>query len=185
MRLALLPALLLFPLLAQAHGLHDHSGGWLAGLFHPLLGLDHLLAALAVGLWAGAATGWARLGLPLIFTLALLLAAFFSHGSLSAGSDWIEQGVASSLLALGLLLLLRFAPRPWLAAPLLAALAFTHGLAHGAEGPVEGLAAYLAGLGMATLGLHMAGLGLSRILPERIMRLAGASVLASGLWALL
>lgn len=184
MHLPLLALLLFLPMLAQAHGLHDHGGGWLAGLIHPLLGLDHLLAALAVGLWAGTATGWARLALPLGFTLAMLLAAAVGHGGSSSLVPWIEPGIASSLLALGLMLAMRVTPHPLLAAPLLVLLAITHGLAHGAEGPADGLTAYLTGLGATTLGLHLVGLTLARLLPEGITRLAGAGVLGSGLWAL-
>ncbi|MGD9708396.1 MAG: HupE/UreJ family protein [Halothiobacillaceae bacterium] len=184
MRLPPLVLLLLLPMLAQAHGLHDHGGGLLAGLAHPLLGLDHLLAALAVGLWAGAAAGPARLGLPLAFTLILLFAAAFGHGGTSSLAPWIEPGIASSLLALGLMLVMRVTPHPVLAAPLLVLLAVTHGLAHGTEGPSADLTAYLTGLGATTLGLHLVGLTLARLLPEGITRLAGAGVLGSGLWAL-
>ena len=64
-------ALFLSPAVAFAHAGHDHAG-IMAGLAHPLFGLDHLLAMLAVGLWAAQQTGTARWALPLTFVASML-----------------------------------------------------------------------------------------------------------------
>ena len=64
--------LLLSPTLALAHPGHDHAGV-LSGIAHPIFGLDHLLAMVAVGLWAAQQTGKARWALPLIFVATMLL----------------------------------------------------------------------------------------------------------------
>ena len=64
-------ALLLSPALALAHPGHDHAGV-VSGIAHPIFGLDHLLAMLAVGLWAAQQTGKARWALPLTFVATML-----------------------------------------------------------------------------------------------------------------
>ena len=72
--------LLLAPALAFAHPGHDHSG-LVSGIAHPILGLDHLLAMLAVGLWAAQQQGSARLALPLSFVAAMLLGGQIGRAS--------------------------------------------------------------------------------------------------------
>src|SRR5262249_49206885 len=57
---ALTAAALLIPALAHAHPGHSHAAGWVEGAAHPLLGLDHILAMVAVGLWATQIGGRAK-----------------------------------------------------------------------------------------------------------------------------
>ncbi|MEW6766230.1 MAG: HupE/UreJ family protein [Pseudomonadota bacterium] len=176
---------------ALAHGGHQGHGGLVDGLLHPLLGLDHLLAALAVGLWAGRMEGPVRLAAPLAFAVTMLFAAAF--GLAVSLPDWlaamIEPGIAVSLMALGLLLTLPSSLRPAIALSMLPALAVVHGLAHGTEGMAGAGPAYLAGLGASTLALHATGLLLALRMTPRLMPNAtrGFSLimLASGMWALL
>ena len=178
-------ALFCTPGLAFAHAGHDHAG-LLAGLAHPLLGLDHLLAMLAVGLWAAQQSGAARWALPLTFVASMLFGGLLGFAGLAL--PLLETGIAGSVLALGLLVAVA-ARLPLAAALGLTALfALGHGLAHGLELPA--LASpwgYATGFLAATAALHAAGYALVRSLPRAaapLVRLAGASAAGTGAWLL-
>ena len=93
-------ALFLSPAVAFAHAGHDHSG-LMAGLAHPVFGLDHLLAMLAVGLWAAQQSGAARWALPLTFVGTMLIGGLLGFNGLQI--PLMETGIAASVLAFGLL----------------------------------------------------------------------------------
>jgi len=177
---------------AFAHGDHQGHGELLDGLLHPLLGLDHLLAALAIGLWVGRLAGDTRplrspYLLVLALTLTMLLAAWLGKSiQLSDGlSALIEPGIAVSLLALGLLLARPTAMPPLIVFALLPVLVVAHGLAHGTEGSAAAGMAYLVGLGIVTLGLHALGLWLAPRMTPLLNSGLSLLMLGSGAWALL
>ncbi|MBP6900378.1 MAG: HupE/UreJ family protein [Burkholderiaceae bacterium] len=170
---------------ALAHPGHG-SASALAGLAHPL-GLDHLLAMVAVGLWSAAVLPASqRLRGPAAFVLAMLAGA--ALGTWTRAPALVEPGIAASVAVLGLLIAL---PRllPGTAGLALVAVAGAlHGLAHGAELPAStgwgnGFAAYAFGFVATTVLLHAAGLGLGRqllVLPQRLAR-ASQAALGGGL----
>lgn len=92
-------ALFLSPAVAFAHAGHDHSGV-MAGLAHPVFGLDHLLAMLAVGMWAAQQFGAARWALPLTFVGSMLVGGLLGFNGLEI--PLMETGIAASVLAFGL-----------------------------------------------------------------------------------
>lgn len=154
----LLPAILLMPAWAAAHGSADAGAhhGFVAGLLHPFTGLDHLLAMLAVGLWAAQAPRriWVA---PVAFANLMLVGALSQWPATL--SVLIEPLVAASVLVLGLLLLRRVR-WPGLAMVALAGgFALFHGAAHATE--LSGGAA-LAGMLCGTLLLQAAGLAIGR-----------------------
>jgi urease accessory protein len=169
---------------ALAHPGHGGVAGFTAGLYHPLCGIDHVLAMLAVGLCAAQVGGRARWLLPLTF-----LACMVAGGVVAIGGPqvpMVEQGIAASVLLLGLLV----ARGAGIGMPALASLiglfAVFHGYAHGAEmQPGTAPAPYAAGFLTATAALIAAGLGVGlvakrpawRLLP----RLAGGAIAACGL----
>jgi urease accessory protein len=177
--------LLILPLaavpLAQAHpghGLHSFS----AGLQHPLSGYDHLLAMVAVGLWAVQLGGRARWALPLTFVSAMALGAMagISGFALPGVNGWI----LASVFALGLLIA-GAAKLPLGAGLGLVALAGAfHGLAHGAEMPLNANSLhFLAGMVVTTALLHTAGVVLGLAAQKRsvaLLRLAGAGIVVGG-----
>ncbi|MEC9359500.1 MAG: HupE/UreJ family protein [Pseudomonadota bacterium] len=142
---------------ALAHPGHPLAdSGLLSGLLHPMLGLDHLLTMLMVGLWAAQLGGRARLWVPASF-LALMLV-----GAGLAMAGWMpphmESGIAVSLIVGGLLvaMALRLSMLP--AAALVGVFAVFHGAAHGAELPATASPVlYGAGFLLATGTLHLAG----------------------------
>ncbi|SDI09923.1 urease accessory protein [Pseudomonas benzenivorans] len=174
-------ALLLSPTLAFAHAGHDHSG-LLSGLAHPLLGLDHLLAMLAVGLWAAQQSGAARWAVPLGFVGSMLLGGLFGFGGVQL--PLLETAIASSLLALGLLVAVAARLPLAIALGLTGLFGLSHGLAHGLELPAQASPwAYAGGFVIATAALHAAGYALVHGLPQAaapLVRLAGAASALSG-----
>lgn len=164
----------------------NHASGFAAGLTHPLSGLDHLLAMVAVGVLA-APFGRRGLLVPLAFMSAMLLGGLAGLGGMQL--PFVEQGVALSVMLLGLLL--AFTVRLNLAAlaVAVAVMGLFHGYAHGAELP-EGLSAaeFFAGFTLSTAALHAAGYGLGW-LGSRVgiwtRQIVGAGVVLAGLGMLL
>jgi urease accessory protein len=152
---------------AQAHTGHgaEHAAHSLvdsvsSGLAHPLLGPDHLLAMLAVGLWSAAALPAGRRVMgPLAFVAALMLGA--ALGAQGLVMPLLEPAIALSVVLMGALLLARQTLPGAAGLALVAAAGVLHGLAHGAEAPLGGgFAAYALGFMASSMALHAAGLGL-------------------------
>jgi urease accessory protein len=181
--LAALAVLLASP--ALAHTGHGDANGFLHGLGHPILGTDHLLAMLAVGLWSGFV-------LPTRFWAGAV--AFLGAMALGAGLSWagigfpmVETVIVASVVAFGLLTLVsRRGQAGWITGASLAAIAVfasAHGHAHATEATGNALA-YLAGFLIATAGLHLAGIAVARAVATRplVQRAMGAGITLSGLW---
>ena len=178
-------ALLLTPAIALAHPGHGDNG-LIAGIGHPIGGLDHLLAMLAVGLWAAQQQGAARWVLPCTFVGTMLIGGMLGFEGLEL--PVMEGGNAASVLALGLAVALAVRPPLSLAMGATALFALFHGVAHGLELPdMSSPWAYAAGFVAATAALHTAGYLMVRVLPQvaaPLVRLAGASSAATGVWLL-
>ncbi|MFH2134505.1 MAG: HupE/UreJ family protein [Pseudomonadota bacterium] len=178
-------ALLLVSTAASAHTGHG-SSGFGTGLAHPFSGMDHLLAMLAVGLWAGQLGGQRLWQLPATFMAMLAAGAFI--GMSIPSLTLIEPSIAASVLILGLLI----ASPTKLALPisfaLTSAFGIFHGYAHGAEMPSAAAPlAYAAGFLLSTASLHVSGIVMSNALRERFARLVqvlGMSIAAMGAWML-
>jgi urease accessory protein len=175
---------------AIAHTGVGDAGGYWQGLVHPIGGLDHILAMVAVGLWAAQIGGRALWLVPSVFVLAMTVSSVLGH--MAVPLPGVEQGILASDFILGLLLL--FAPRLPLAASMsiVAMLAIFHGYAHGAEMPdsVSGLA-YGIGFILATTALHLLGigigLGVDRLQPlfrQRLFRSGGAAIVLGAVYIL-
>jgi len=178
-------ALFLSPAVAFAHPGHDTSG-MLAGIAHPITGLDHLLAMLAVGLWAAQQKGALRWALPVTFVGTMLLGGLL--GFEGRELPFMETGIAASVLALGLLVAVAVRPPVWLAVGLTALFAMAHGVAHGLELPeLASPWGYAVGFVAATALLHAAGYALVRALPVAaapLVRIAGFASAGAGAWLL-
>jgi urease accessory protein len=172
---------------AAAHPGHGDAGGLAHGFLHPLGGLDHVLAMVAVGLYAALLGGRALWLVPATFVAVMALGG--ATGVAGYALPYTELGVALSVVALGLAVALRVS-LPTLAAMALAGVfAVFHGHAHGAEMPqdLSGYA-YAAGFLAATALLHGAGialgLGMGRLSGldgRRATQAAGGAVALAGL----
>jgi urease accessory protein len=165
---------------ALAHPGHGDQSGVVAGLAHPLSGWDHILAMVAVGLWA------AQLRSPLLVPAAFLgmMSVGGVLGQLAGGLPGIDQGIAVTVMLLGLLVARSVRLPVAYAAAIVGLFAMFHGYAHGAEMPATaGGLAYGAGFIVATALLHAAGLGLGYLALRRDARLpkaAGWAIAAAG-----
>ncbi|MGE0714063.1 MAG: HupE/UreJ family protein [Alphaproteobacteria bacterium] len=150
---------LLLPASAFAHTGAGDVGGLAHGFMHPLGGLDHVLAMVAVGLFAAHLGGRALWAVPAAFVV--MMAAGGALGMAGVGLPAVETAIALSVLVLGAAVALRAAPTTAVAMGLVGFFAIFHGFAHGAELPdgVSGLA-YAAGFAAATALLHAAGIAL-------------------------
>jgi urease accessory protein len=169
---------------AQAHPGHD-AAGLGAGFAHPFLGADHLLAMVAVGLWAAQCGGRRIWLLPAAFMIMLAAGA-------AAALQWqitlpVETGIALSVLALGLLVALSLRLPLYFSMALAAAFGLFHGYAHGLELPASAApVAYAQGFLVATAALHLSGIGAGLALRQRqtLAALLGGAIAASGAWLL-
>ncbi len=168
---------------AFAHpGMH-HGAGFMAGLTHPPGGVDHLLAMVAVGLWAAQTGGRAVWGIPAAFVLLMVVGGLL--GMAGFPLPLVEAGILASVLVLGLLIAgaCRL-PLP-LAASMVGGFAVFHGFAHGAEMPPgASVMEYGLGFALASLLLHAAGIGLGKWTGRHggLTRYAGLAIALGGAW---
>lgn len=154
---------------ALAHTGVGETSGFTQGFAHPIGGLDHVLAMVAVGLFAATLGGRALWLVPLAFVG--MMAVGGALGMAGIEIPFVEIGIALSVVALGVAVALRFTM------PVAAAMAFVgffavfHGHAHGAEMPdaASGLA-YGAGFILATALLHAVGVGFGLVLGKAAER---------------
>jgi urease accessory protein len=187
LHVALLAALLV-PRIALAHvGQGDIGGGFLAGLEHPIFGLDHVVAMVAVGMWG------AQLGAPAIWVLPVTFPVVMAFGgvlgAIGVPIPGIEIGIAASAIALGAMVAFAARPPLWVAAILVGLFAIFHGHAHGAELPESANAiAYSIGFVVATGSLHALGIliGVANrwTAGAKLLRAGGAAIAAAGVYFL-
>jgi urease accessory protein len=183
--MAWLLALVALP--ALAHVQEGQAAGFLTGLAHPVSGLDHVLAMIAVGLWGAQLGAPALWLLPVTFPLVMAFGGLL--GLLGIPLPGVEVGIALSALALGLAVATSWRPPLAIAALLVAVFAVFHGHAHGTELP-EGQSGltYSIGFVVATGLLHLTGIGIGVIhrwpAGRTVLRLLGAGVAAGGAYFL-
>ncbi|MDR6291390.1 urease accessory protein [Inquilinus ginsengisoli] len=172
----------LLPVAAYAHPGHDVSG-FTAGFAHPLSGLDHILAMVAVGIWAGQVGGRYIWQAPLAFLALMALGGL--AGIEGLGLPMVEIGIAGSIVVFGAMIALAVRPVAWIGMAVTGVFAVFHGYAHGAEmHPDASALTYGVGFMVATAILHGAGigvaLGLNRLRFARVERALGAAIAVAG-----
>jgi len=172
---------------ALAHVLPEEAGGFLTGFLHPISGLDHVLAMVAVGLW-GAQLGVPAIWLlPVTFPIVMALGGFL--GLLGIPLPGVEIGIAASALLLGVAVMTERKPPLYAAAALVCFFAIFHGHAHGTELP-PGQSGLLYSLGfvVATGCLHAIGIAIGTVhrwpAGQVALRLAGGGVGIAGVFFL-
>lgn len=181
------PAVVLIALTgsALAHAGHGNAGGFAHGFIHPMGGLDHVLAMVAVGLYAALLGGRALWLVPATFVGVMALGG--AVGAAGYPLPYVEIGIALSVIGLGLAVALRLSLPTLAATALVGFFAIFHGYAHGADTPPDASGyAYAAGFMLATALLHCAGVGLglastlSQISGRRVIQTAGGTMALAG-----
>lgn len=143
---------------ALAHTGHGSVSGLVAGLTHPILGIDHLLAILSVGIWSAMSAQrddrnsfW----LPgLTFIVAMLAGAAIAFSGISVPA--VETGIAVSVLLIGLMIAMPLTCKDSVGLGLIFVFAILHGHAHGSEA-IGTITSYMTGFGVTTALLLLAG----------------------------
>ena len=154
-------------------------GSFAAGFTHPVFGTDHVIAMLAVGLWAAMIGGRALFALPGAFVGAMLAGFALSLGGVAI--PMVEPVILASVIAFGAAAALALRVDLWVAVGAVALFGLAHGNAHGSELGVAGALPFAAGFVVATAALHAAGAGIGLALarlPMAARALGGAAALA-------
>lgn len=185
----LVPAFALIAAAATASGASAHTfgaqgAGFAQGFAHPFGGIDHLLAMVAVGLWAAQRGGRALWAAPGAFLAMMALGGV--AGALGVTLPLVELAVAASLIVLGAAVALAIRLPAAASAVLVGLFALFHGHAHGTELPQTASAlAYGLGFLAATASLHGLGIAIGSVLKRDVgkllVRLGGAGIAATGL----
>jgi urease accessory protein len=183
----ILATALLAPTSVLAHNPAGIAGGFASGFLHPLTGIDHILAMVAVGIWG------AQLGAPAIWALPVAFPLVMSvGGSLGVRGVFlpgVEIGIAASALLLGFMIFRAARPPLYAAALLVGFFAIFHGYAHGTELPnAANPLAYGVGFVLATGLLHGSGIGIGLLhrwpSGARTLQIVGGGISLTGLFLL-
>jgi urease accessory protein len=182
--LSIVAAVALWPAAVWAHTDGGEAGGFFTGVQHPVSGLDHVLAMIAVGLWG------AQLGIPAVWLLPVAFPMMMAFGGMfglmGLPLPGVEMGIALSAVVLGVMVLAEVRPTLLVALAVVAIFAVFHGHAHGTELP-EGQSGLLYSMGfvIATGLLHGVGIGIGSVhrwdAGRVALRVAGAVVLGAGI----
>lgn len=168
---------------ANAHTGQGVAGGFTSGFLHPIFGLDHVVAMVAVGLWG------AFLGMPAIWLLPIVFPLVMAFGGalgvIGVPLPGVETWIAASAIVLGLCVAFALKPPLWVAALIVGAFAIFHGHAHGTELPeAANPIAYAIGFVIATGLLHLCGIGFGLLSRSSVglyaVQAAGAVIAAVG-----
>lgn len=171
-------SVLLFPLSAFAH--QGVTGGFQAGISHPVLGLDHLLAMVSVGIISSQMGNKSIWTVPATFVLVMALGGLL--GMIDVGLIAIEIGIALSVVVLGLTIASNSKLHYIAIYAFVAMFAIFHGYAHGQEIPELATSwSYVAGFMAGTAGLHILGVAIGHFAKKvkdgaTLLRYAGAFV---------
>lgn len=172
----MIPKLMIFILLtltavffnidANAHSLVNSNSGFGSGFSHPVLGADHFLAMLGVGIW-GAQMGGRRIwSLPICFPLIMCIGAIIAMTKLFT-FVFVEQIIALSVTTLGVIILLKWSPKEIIAIIIVSVFAIFHGYAHGIELPkANEPLSYIIGFVISTGLIHLLGVGVGYFLNQ-------------------
>lgn len=182
---AALLAVLVDPMPARSHDGTGLAGGFAAGFQHPLLGLDHMLAMVSVGLWGAFLGRPLVIALPVLFPIAMAIGA--AAGMAALPMPPVELGIAVSVLTLGLMILLAVRASVTVACAIVGMFALFHGYAHGIELPAAAdPVGYTTGFILCTGLLHLTGIAIGTLksVPAgtKALRTAGGVIAAFGVW---
>jgi urease accessory protein len=173
---------------AYAHPPIRSAGSLVAGLTHPVLGPDHLLAMLSVGILSAQIGGRAIWTVPATFVAVMGFGGLL--GLLGASFTYTELGIALSLITLGIAIAAEQKLSVRIALFFVALFAVFHGFAHGAEMPETARPVlYAVGFLTGTALIHIAGVVIGDIAGHYragniILRIGGGLIAVAGVFFL-
>lgn len=137
-----------------------------SGLVHPLNGIDHLSAMVAVGVYSVQLGGRGVYAVPISFLLAMLIGGVIGFEQYIL--YYTELGIALSVVLLGMAIGMRSNISLWLAVTGVGVFGICHGYAHGVELPLaEDQVGYAVGFMLTTGILHLLGAVVAHIIKQR------------------
>lgn len=180
----------LFSTQVLAHAITGN--GFMAGLYHPVFGLDHLLAMLSVGILSTQIGGRAIWLVPLSFVMVMLISGWIGMEALvDLRSSQVESGIVSSVIILGFVIAIGGRMPLLIAMIFVGFFAIFHGYAHGVEVPAKANPFYFAaGFAISTLVIHLIGvlIGFTASRTKAsisLLRYAGAVMMGMGIQMLI
>ncbi len=169
--------------LAFGHTNVGETSGFIHGFMHPIGGADHLLAMFAVGLFASLVGGRALFLIPLSFVVMMAVGGVFGISGLEI--PFVEEGILASVVAIGALAAFGLKLPTVLSVAIVGMFAIFHGVAHGAEMPINANGfSYALGFMIATSFIHIAGIvfamSIAKIFNSKLSRLTGIAISAAG-----
>jgi urease accessory protein len=166
-----------------AHSAGGIAGGFASGFMHPVLGWDHVVAMVAVGLWGAFLGRPAIWALPIVFPMVMAFGGALGLSGLHLPA--VETGIAVSAIVLGAVVALALRPPIAIAALIVGAFAVFHGYAHGVELPrAADPLAYSLGFVVATGLLHLVGIAIGLVVRwpagKLVVRAVGAAIALAG-----
>ncbi|WP_250655469.1 HupE/UreJ family protein [Alkalimarinus coralli] len=181
----LLVLLLFLPGIALAHTGVGQTTGFMHGFGHPIGGADHVLAMVAVGIWAAQMNGRALWVVPCTFVGVMVFGG--ALGFTGVPVPFVEEGILVSILILGVLIAGAFKLPLIFGSLIVGIFAIFHGHAHGSEMPASiSAVSYAVGFALATAMLHLGGIGLGMLMQKTnlqvVSRIAGGAIALSGIY---
>lgn len=170
---------------AMAHTGMNESIGLMAGLEHPLSGIDHILAMVAVGFLASQIGGYALWAMPIAFIIVMTFGGIL--GALQFSVPLIESGIIASVLILGIIIASSMRFSIPVSILIVGFFAIFHGFAHGMEMSIHYHAvAYSAGFAFTTAMLHgigiLMGIWLQQLHFYNVQRWVGGLITLGGIY---
>lgn len=178
---------LFIPLLLMAHD--GHGSSFTSGLIHPILGLDHLLAMLSVGILSAQIGGKAIWSVPAVFVGVMLFGGLMGIGS--ENFSFIEPAIALSVIALGIAIAFNEKLPLLMTMAFVGFFGFNHGFAHGVEMPqLAHTFLYAVGFILGTTIIHLVGVGIGYFSTKteknsKTLQFVGAFIAGMGLHILI
>ena len=184
-----LTSISIFPLPSLAHDIMGKVGFY-DGLSHPVLGLDHLLAMISVGIISAQIGGRAIWTVPSTFVILMTIGGLFGFLLIVKEFYFLEIGIVFSVILLGIGISIENKIPMKLIMIFVATFGLFHGIAHGLEVPAAANPIlFVLGFIIGTTTLHLVGVVIGHLSIKNkmsliLLRLTGIYFAIYGIYVL-
>jgi len=185
-----LTCLLVYPFPAFAHNFTGMVGFY-DGISHPVLGLDHFLAMISVGIVSAQIGGKAIWTVPTTFVIIMTIGGVFGFLLIIDEFFFVEVGIILSVILLGFGISIEKKIPTKLMIIFVGIFGLFHGTAHGIEVPASANPLlFVLGFICGTTALHLFGVAIGyfsikTILSSILLRLIGITFAIYGIYLLI